>query len=371
MKKMFLLACAGRGIQPSSPTQPVSEEELPIDTQFRLIKEAGLWDFFDRIPTEPELRDFMKASEKYEIPILSGSWTYQLGKDEPLIAENLRRAKIVGSRYHNLMVWARHADGHMLSNDEVVQSYLDTYEQAERLGITITYEVHVDMWSEDVRRVTQVAQAVRKRGIPFNFCMDYSHCILKIENEVEQGVCGLRDDAESVRRLDPFNDDSFCDEWLGQNMTHWTQVRPIAPNGPRNWLATETGPFDGMGYGRPGRSIQYPFRKPASGEWLEAPWHAHKLSCTKEVIRKVIDDYLTNPASATRIMTIDNINLAAYGLGWKYDMYADSCALAQYVRELYAERVVVMQARRQSETRDQFIDRYRPDSTDVAALAAG
>lgn len=359
MKKMFLLACAGRGIQPSSKTRPVSEQELPIDTQFRLVKEAGLWDFFDRIPAEEEVRDFMKASEKYEIPILSGSWTYQLGQDEPLITANLKRAKTIGSRYHNLMVWAKHADGHPVTNDEIVESYLDTYEQAHGLGITITYEVHVDMWSEDMRRVTQVAEAVRQQGVPFNFCMDYSHCIFKIENEVEQAVSGFRGDAESIRRLDPFNNDSFCDEWLGQNMVHWTQVRPIAPNGPRNWLATESGPFNGWGYDRPGRSIQYPFCQPSVQEWLDTSWHAHKLSCTKEVVRKVIDDYLCNPDTATRIMTIDNINLSAYGLGWKYNMYEDSCAVARYVRELYAERVAVYEARQQAGSAAAFIDQHR------------
>lgn len=360
MKKMFLLACAGRGIQPSSPAQPVSETELPIDTQFRLVKESGLWDFFDRIPTASELDDFIKASEKYEIPILSGSWTYQLGKEEPLITENLQRAKTVGSLYHNLMVWARHADGHLVTDDEIVASYLDTYEQAEKLGITITYEVHADMWSEDMRRINQVAQAVRRHGIPFNFCMDYSHCILKMENEIEQAVCGIRHDVESIRRLDPFNDDSFCDDWLAQDMVHWTQVRPVAPNGPPNWLACESGPFEGMGYGRPGRSIQYPFRQPASGEWLDTAWHAHKLACTKEVVRKVIDDYLANPGSATRIMTVDNINLSAYGLGWKYNMYEDSCAVARYVRALYAERAAIFEARQRSGSAAAFIDQYRP-----------
>lgn len=360
MKKMFLLACAGRGIQPSSKEHPVTEDELPIETQFRLVKEAELWDFFDRIPTDENLDEFVRAIEKYDIPVLSGSWTYQLGKDEAVITANLLRAKTVGSKYHNLMVWARHADGHLLSNDEIVASYLSVYAQAERLGITITYEVHVDMWSEDVRRITRVAEAVRKHGIPFNFCMDYSHCIFKIENEVELAVAGLRDDAESIRRLDPFNDDSFCDEWLGQNMVHWTQVRPVAPNGPRNWLALESGPFDGIGNGRPGRSIQYPFQQPGRDEWLDTEWHANKLSSTKEVVRKVIDDYLSNPASATQIMTIDNINLSAYGVGWKYNMYEDSCAVGRFVRELYAERVAICEAKKNAGSAATFVNQYRP-----------
>ena len=77
-------------------------------------------------------------------------------------------------------------------------------------------------------------------------------------------------------------------------------------------------------------------------------------------MRKVIDDYLANPGSATRIMTIDNINLSAYGLGWKYNMYEDSCAVARYVRELYAERAAIFEARQRSGSAAAFIDQYRP-----------
>jgi hypothetical protein len=41
MKPMFLLGCAGQGVQPSSIEAPVSEIELPVMEQFRLQKEAG------------------------------------------------------------------------------------------------------------------------------------------------------------------------------------------------------------------------------------------------------------------------------------------------------------------------------------------
>ncbi|MGQ7934190.1 sugar phosphate isomerase/epimerase family protein [Paraburkholderia sp. D1E] len=360
MKKMFPLACAGRGIQPSSMTHPVSEQELPVMEQFRLVAESGLWDFFDRIPEESNLHEYQRAIDTYQIPVLSGSWTYQLGHDEPVIEANLRRAKRVGSKYHNLMVWARHHDGRMVTNAEVIDSYLRTFELADSLGLSITYEVHVDMWSEAFPRIEEVADAIEARGVPFQFCMDYSHCIFKIENEVEQAVSGIRSDPDSVRRLDPFNADSFCDRWLARNMVWWTQVRPVAPNGPRNWWAYESGPFDGMGCERPGRGIQYPFEHPAPGEWHTETWHAHKLACTMEVVRKVIDQYLRHEASSMRIMTIDNINLSAYGVGWKYNMFADSCAVARAVRALYAERAAVLDAEQQAGSRQHLIDSYRP-----------
>jgi hypothetical protein len=362
-KKMFKLACAGRGVQPSSMEKPVTDwlaEELPVDEQFRLLHETGLWDAMDRIPVDDDqLKQYLKASEKYNLPVLSGSWTYVLGKDEETLKSNLIRAREVGSKFHNLMVWAKHADGHYVTDQEVADSYLHTYDLAEPHGLTISYEGHVDMWSEDFRRVTKVAEMVRSRGIPFNFCMDYSHCIFKIENEVEHAVSQMRGDKESIRKLDPYNDDSFADEWLNQNMVVWTQVRPAAPNGPRNWWAFETGPWDGLGFDRPGRSIQYPFSNPKPGEWHTDEWHAHKLSTTKELVRKVIDQYLAVDDSKMEIMTIDNINLAAYGTGWKYNMFADSCLVAKFVRELYAERVAVHEAKKKAGSPEAFVSAQR------------
>ncbi|AKV10042.1 hypothetical protein B723_28020 [Pseudomonas fluorescens NCIMB 11764] len=347
MKKMFLLGCAGRGVQPSSIGKPVSDRELPIMEQFRLQRESGLWDFVDRIPVgTEELDEYIKASQRYSLPVYSGSWTYTLGADEQRIRENIDQTLAVGAKYHNLMVWAKHADGHYITDEEVAISYLNAFEYAEKQGVIITFENHVDMWSEDPRRVSKVADIVERHGIPFNICMDYSHCIFKVENEVEIAVAQLRGDQEGIRRLDPFNDDSYADEWLARNTVHWAQVRPAAPNGPRNWWAGETGPWDGLGYDRPGRSIQYPFSNPKPGEWHTDFWHAHKLAPTKELIRKAIDSYIQEEKSSLRLMTIDNINLAAYGTGWKYDMFADSCLVAQFVRELYAERVAVHEARK-------------------------
>jgi len=57
-------------------------------------------------------------------------------------------------------------------------------------------------------------------------------------------------------------------------------------------------------------------------------------------------------------MTIDNINLNAYGLGWMYNMFADSCAYAQFVRELYAERAAVHEAR-SAKSAAEFVAQYR------------
>ena len=121
MKKMFKLGCAGLGIQASSVERPVSLVELPILEQFKLVKEAQVWDFIDRIPNNrQELDEYIKGSQLYDLPVLSGSGCYTLGLDEALIRENLDLTVEVGGKYHNFMVWAKHKDGHYVTNEEVV-----------------------------------------------------------------------------------------------------------------------------------------------------------------------------------------------------------------------------------------------------------
>lgn len=210
MKKMFKLGCAGLGIQASSIENPVSLIELPILEQFKLVKEAEVWDFIDRVPNNyQELDEYIKGSQIYDLPVLSGSGCYTLGLDEDLIKQNINLTAEVGGKYHNFMVWAKHKDGHYVTNEEVAESYLDAFEYAEKAGVIITFENHVDMWSEDYRRVAQVADLVEARGVKFNVAMDYSHCIFKIENAVEHAVSQMRGDNEAIAKLDPFNDDSL------------------------------------------------------------------------------------------------------------------------------------------------------------------
>lgn len=345
MKKMFPLGCAGLGIQKSSRTQPVSLNEPTIIEQFEILKEAEIWDFLDRIPLEnAQIDSYIKGSQKTNIPIYSGCGLYVLGKDEELFKQNIQISAAVGAKYHNMMVWAKHADGHYITNQEVADAYVKFYAYAQNYGVNITFENHVDMWSEDYRRVIQVADIVESEGVPFEFAMDYSHCIFKIENDIELAVSQMKEDKDAIRKLDPFNSDSYADDWLNRNLITWSQVRPAVPNNPVNWWAFETGPYEGLGNNRPGRGIQYPFNQPDKDEWHTDFWHAYKLAPSKEVIRKVIDSYICKPDSKIKIMTVDNINLESYGLNWKYNMFQDSCSVAKYIRELYEERIAIFEA---------------------------
>src|SRR6218665_838329 len=144
MKKMFKLGCAGLGIQASSRENPVSLTELPILEQFKLVKEAEVWDFIDRIPNNrQELDEYIKGSQLYDLPVLSGSGLYTLGLDDHLIKENIDLHVEVGGKYHNFMIWAKHKDRHYVTNEEVAECNLESYEYAEKAGVMIPFENHV------------------------------------------------------------------------------------------------------------------------------------------------------------------------------------------------------------------------------------
>ncbi|GAA5013612.1 hypothetical protein GCM10023206_23140 [Acinetobacter puyangensis] len=360
MKKMFPLGCAGLGIQSSSIENPVSLIEPTIEEKFNLLKDSEVWDFLDHIPiNEQQIDAYIKASQNVNLPIYSGYGLYTLGDNEKNeFKKNIELTHAVGAKYHNVMLSAKDINKTYISNDQVAELYLHFYEYADKKGITITFENHVDNWSEDYRRVLQVADIVESKGVRFNMAMDYSHCIFKIENEIEIFTSGFRGNNEAIMKLDPYNSNSYADDWLNRQLITWAQIRPAVPNGPRNWWAGESCPWDGLGNDRPGRSIQYPFSQPKAGEWHTEFWHAHKLACTKEIIRKVIDHYLYDPLSNIKLMTVDNINLWSYGLGWKYNMFNDSCLVAQYIREIYAERAAIYEAKKDKSS-NQFVEQYR------------
>ena len=107
--------------------------------------------------------------------------------------------------FDNVQIMMNHADGHLISDQEVVDVYLYAAELGDKYGVTPCFEVHVNMWSEDFRRVAIVGQAVEARGIPFCMTLDHSHVIFKIDNPQEQEVFNIAPAIASGELvLDPF-----------------------------------------------------------------------------------------------------------------------------------------------------------------------
>ena len=349
----FLIGCNGRGVQLSSLTQPVSLTELPIREQFRLVKEAEVFDYFDRLPLRNNLDEYTRAMAEFDLPVHTASWFYRLGDaaEHALLMDNLKICREVGARVHNIMTFTHHADGHKLTDDEVVDHYLQVYDAGMALGVAPSFELHVNMWTEDFLQVERVARAVQGRGIPFHFTLDYSHVNFKIGNPQELDLSGVR---QAVERgevvLDPFEPGNLCQRWLDMGMVCWAQLRTVAPNQPPNlWHrldddATDPAlPFPATvpeASAQYARGIQYPITKPAPGEW-HSPWNAWQLEPSKEAIRLALRYHITHPDSPLRYITTEMINLPDYGLGARYNLLQQNIEAAKFVRRAWDETVAL------------------------------
>jgi hypothetical protein len=318
-----------------------------------LVRETGAFDFFDRLPPEHQVDEYLKASSKYDLPFHTASWFYRLGRDEALLTRNIARTKQIGAKMHNIMIYSWHQEGRSVTDEEIIDCYLKAYDDAMKIGVEPTFELHVNMWNEDFRRVTPVALEVQKRGVPFNFTLDYSHVIFKIGNPEELDRSGVRADVESGRLLlDPFEDGNLCDEWLNLGIVRWLQVRSVAPNGPKNvWTRFDPNldvaaldkddPTQRREEGDPGRGILYPFKKPRPGEW-HSPWYAHNLEPTKEVVRKVLRYQQADKHKRLSYITTEMINLPDYALNARFSLMEENAEIARFVRATWNEIVSVV-----------------------------
>lgn len=318
------------GITEKGVNHTGGEFEFDLDTRFRMVKESGVYDYYDKTPPADEEADYRRASEKYDLPIRAGGWFYVLGRDEGLLESNLNLGARLGSKVHNTQVMMHHADGHLISNEEVVDAYLRAYEVGEKVGCLPTFEVHVNMWSEHYGRVGEVAERVEARGIPYRMTMDHSHVIFKMDNPGEQDVLDMRADVESGKVvLDPFKSNNVCDQWISGGYVWHCHARAAVPNNPKNiWGQHEDG--------RVGRGIQYPFIQPAPGEW-HSDWQEAKLEPWKEVMRKLLRHHASAENSPLGQISTEFIPGPDYGMGAKYSLFEHSVACAAWLRQTWEQ----------------------------------
>ncbi|MFL2528997.1 MAG: hypothetical protein ACJ0Q6_04835 [Candidatus Azotimanducaceae bacterium] len=299
---------------------------IDLDTRFRMVKESGVYDYYDKTPEDPGLADnYLSLSEKYDVPIRAGGWFYELGKDEQLFKNKLQLSAKIGSKVHNTQIRARHADGHLVTNEEVFRFYMDATELGERCGCLPTLEVHINMWSEDFRRVSEVADMVEERGVPFRMTLDHSHVIFKIDNEVEQKVFDIKSAIESGDLiLDPFQTGNICQEWIDRGFVNHCHARAAVPNNPKNTRYTYPD-------GSPGRGVQYPFFEPQPGQF-PADWSEQRLEPWKEVVRQLLRYHAANQESSLGQISTEFIPGPDYGWGHGYSIFDHSVACARWLK---------------------------------------
>ena len=122
------------GITESGVIHTSGDEPFDLDTKFRMVKESGVYDYIDKTPPADQEAEYIRCSEKYDLPIRAGGWFYQLGENEDLLHDNLRLGARLGSRMHNTQINMFHKDGHLVTNGEVADAYLRAYDVGEECG---------------------------------------------------------------------------------------------------------------------------------------------------------------------------------------------------------------------------------------------
>ena len=330
------------GITEGGVLHTSADPPLDLDTKFRMVKEAGVYDYFDKTPPVDQVGEYGRLSEKYDLPILAGGWFYALGRDEDLLAENLRLGAALGSQVHNTQIKMDHAtENRLVTDDEVAEAYLRAYDVGAEVGCLPTFEVHVNMWSEDFRRIAVVGEMVEARGVPFRMTLDHSHVIFKIDNPREQRVFGIdKAIAAGELILDPFLAGNVSDLWIERGYVGHTHARAAVPNNPRNTWA-EPRSLDALPCSlhpreTVGRGIQYPFTEPRPGDW-HSPWDGANLEPWKEVLRHLFVWQATAEDSPLTTISTEFIPSTDYGEGAKYSIFEDSVACARWLRKTWEQ----------------------------------
>lgn len=209
MNPKLLFGIVGTGVLNRSGDNP------DLETRFAMVRDAGVFDYYDRTPPTGELDAYRRASDKFGLPLLAGGFFYTLGRDESLLEWHLRVASEIGTRVQNVQLLTHDVTGRPITDKDVAATFLHAEELGDKLGVRVCFEVHVNMWSEHFGRVASVADRIGRAGRRFRLTLDASHVVFKIDNLVEQEIQGLRADVESGRiELDPFSPASVSRRWI-------------------------------------------------------------------------------------------------------------------------------------------------------------
>jgi hypothetical protein len=305
-----------------------SEPTLDSEARFRMVAAAGVFDYIEKNPAPGEdLRPCIELVERFGVPIAVIGGIFRAGRDEARMREIAEWGGRFGAGVYNCQLFADHADGHRLSDEEVADFYLRMCDSSERHGCLGSFEVHVDMWSEDFRRVASVAERVTARGARFRITLDHSHLLFKIGNAQELDVSGIRGEVERGEiALDPASPAAIFKQWIAAGWVHHAHARSVIPNNPPNAAMRRPD-------GRHGRGIQYPFLRPAAGEWA-GEWQQASLETWKLALRQLMESRARSGLPAR--ISCEFIPFPDYGGGARYSIFDNNVACARWLRDTWS-----------------------------------
>ena len=321
------IGIAYRGVLHNNLEDPVS-----LENWFATISESEVFDYVDKTPPIEEIGLYEKFSQKYNLPLLCGGWFYVLGRDEDLLFKHLEQGSKLGTKLHNVQIKLMHANGYPATNKQIIDIYLRSAEYGEKIGCLPSFEIHINMWSEDFTRVFEVAKSVECHGVPFRMTLDHSHIIFKIDNDHEMNLFDLSNHIKNGSLiLDPYKDGNVAQRLINLNYVNLLHARSVIPNNPKNITAQHPD-------GTIGRGVQYPFVRPLPGDY-HSLWNESKLEPWKEVVRQMIAYHNKQNISPLRYISTEFIPATDYGEGNKYSLFESSVACAKWIRnEIISKR---------------------------------
>jgi len=320
LSKILKIGIANRSVLHHNTEVPISLEEW-----FKEVAQSKVFDYVDKSPPKEDFNKYQLLSEKYNLPMLCGGWFYKLGEDDDLLKKNLKLGAELGSKFHNVQIFLHHSDGHILSDNEIAEKYLEVYEFGEKIGCLPCFEIHINMWSEDFLRIESVANIVRDKGAIYRMTLDHSHVIFKIDNKEEMEMFDLKNQLINKEIiLDPFIAGNISEKWINQGLIWLMHARSVIPNNPKNIKGRHPD-------GSVGRGVQYPFIKPLPDQY-HTEWDGTKLVYWKEVVKKMLKYHFENNSSLECIST-EFIPATDYGEGNTYSLFENAVACAKWIRE--------------------------------------
>ena len=301
-----------------------------IETRFNMVKNTGVFDYVDKTPESDEIDEFKKCSKKFNLPVIAGGWFYTIGEHKDLLIQNFKTARELGSIVHNIQIQSHKANGELVTDDEVRDTYLEAYDIGLKYGVTPCFEIHVNMWSEDFLRVSRVGKLVEDKGIEFNITLDHSHVIFKINNLKEQKVFNIDKQIISGELIiDPFSEGNVVEEWINYGWVRHCHARSAIPNNPLNIYAKHPN-------GSLGRGIQYPFKQPKDKEYHEK-WSEDLLDPWKKCIRILMRYHSKDAKSKLGQISTEFIPNTDYGEGCKYSLFEQAVECTKWMRKTWKE----------------------------------
>lgn len=285
-------------------------------TRLAWIKNSGAFDYIEKNMNPAEdFTPYFEWVEQYGVPIRVFGGIFCAGLDEERMRWGLRTGgKRLGAELFNMQLFARHADGHALSDREVADFFLDAMEVGTASGCLPSMEVHVDMWSERFHRIEAVANMLAQSNVDMRITLDHSHLIFKTDNAAEMAISGIA--AGEARNL--------YTQWLQAGWVVHAHTRSVATGLPGN-------PLRERSKGVPGRAIQYPFINPGANNF-HSEWNEERLQDWKTAVLEMLAHMKKDPQRAPQRISCEFIPFPDYGGGARYSIWDNNLACAAWLR---------------------------------------